>query len=292
MELPQGGENVDFDDTVYTADLDRVLIPARSEGIYLVDPATAQATRVDYPGAVDSVDAGDGGLFALDRSGRVIHVLDPEGQLKSSVATGGGPDYLRYVAAEKELWISEPGVEGIEVFTLQDSLELAPRRSGFIPVPGGVEGLTFSADGSRAYTHAGNDLVVLDVPAHREAARWPTGCNGTHGSPRIDQDGTFVLASCAKDGKVTLLDAADGHQLGAYEVGGGESLPGHSAEQDYFYVRSDPGSTLAVLDASRESLQEVRTVKVPEVGHCLGAQGNHYWTCDAAAGGVLLFQDG
>ena len=133
--------------------------------------------------------------------------------------------------------------------------------------------------------------MALDVTAHREADRWPTGCEGTHGFPRVDRDGTHVLASCAKSGKVTLLDAGDGHQVGAYEVGGGESLPAYSAERNRFYVRSDPGNTLAVLQASPEGLEEVRTVQVPETGHCLGANGEHYWTCDADAGSVLLVAD-
>ncbi|MBT2597215.1 YncE family protein [Arthrobacter sp. ISL-72] len=276
---------------VYSSDLGQVLVPARGKGLYRVDPAAAKATRVEYDGSADSVDAGAGAIFVLDRSGPRIQVLDPGGQIKSSVPPSARPDYLRYVAATREVWVTEPAKGGIEIFAVGETLDNAPHRTDFIPVPGGAEGLTLTSDGSTAYTHAGDEVAKIDTATRRVTARWPSGCDGTHGFPRIDERDGLVLASCAKDGKVTLLDTVDGHLIDKYELGGGESLPAYSAERDHFYVRSDPGTTVAVLEATPQGLKEVRKVQVPEAGHCLGAEGPYYWTCDAKGGRVLIFKD-
>ncbi|MFD1210919.1 YncE family protein [Arthrobacter sp. GCM10027362] len=293
VDLPGAAEGIDFDDVVYSADWKQVVVPARESGIYLLAPDTGEAKRVPYSGNVDSADAGDGLLFGLDRGAHRIDVLDPgDGRLISSAAVAAPSDYIRYVPATRELWVTEPAKEGIEIFALGKSLGEAPRRSGFISVPGGVEGLTLTSNGAAAYTHAGDDVARIDAKARTVAARWPTGCDGTHGFPRIDERGGFLLASCADNGKVTLLDLKDGGRLGDYELGEGESLPAYSSGPGHFYVRSDPGTTIATLAASARGLELVRKVKVPETGHCLGADDTgRYWTCDARSGRVLLFQD-
>lgn len=103
VELPGAGTDVDFDDVVYSSDLGQILVPARSGGVFRLDPATAKATRLKYAGAADSVDAGAGALFVLDRSGPHIQVLDPGGRAKSSVQASSSPDYFRYITATKEL---------------------------------------------------------------------------------------------------------------------------------------------------------------------------------------------
>jgi hypothetical protein len=155
-----------------------------------------------------------------------------------------------------------------------------------------VEGLTLTPGGTAAYTHAGDDVARIDVKARRLTARWPSGCGGTHGFPRIDEHGGFLLAGCAGKGKVVLLALKDGRRLGDYQLGGGESLPAYSAGPGHFYVRSDPGTTVATLAASARGLKLVRQVAVPENGHCLGADDTgSYWTCDADSGRLLLFKD-
>lgn len=53
----------------------------------------------------------------------------------SSVSTAAGADYVRYAAATKELWVSEPSREGIEIFTVDEDLETAPARSVSFPYP-------------------------------------------------------------------------------------------------------------------------------------------------------------
>lgn len=295
VELPGAAAEIDFDDIAYSAELQRVLVPARGSGVYLVEPDTAEATRVEGASSVDSVDAAEGVLFVLDRSEEQISVVDPQdGRVMATAKTNDAPDYVRYVEATGELWVSAPGASpsGIEVFALGDDVTSAPRRVAFIEVPDGPEGLVISESRGEAYAHAGDDLVVVDVQSRRVSQRWPTGCDGTHGFPRVAEQPGVVLASCAEGGEVRLLGLDDGRQLSRHSVGGGESLPAYSASTGHFYVRSDPGTTLATLALDGERLSVVREVTVPAKGHCLIADDvGHYWTCDANAGRILRFDD-
>jgi hypothetical protein len=168
--------------------------------------------------------------------------------------------------------------------------ESEPQQAGFIAVPGGSEALTIS--GRTAYTHAGPDLVAIDIATHSVAARWATGCSGTHGFPQIDRRHRLGLASCASDGTVSLLSLKTGRQLGRYAAGGGEALPAFSRTSNHFYARGDPGTKLVTLRASQDGLTKVDEVGVPSAGHCLTVDDvGHYWTCDAENGRVLRFDD-
>jgi hypothetical protein len=301
VELPGAAGEIDFDDIVYSPQLQKVLVPARESGLYLVDPETTTATRVPNTGSgtgtgtssVASADEGRGALFLADRSAGMLTAVNPaDGAVLASAPTSAPPDYVRYIEATDELWVTEPDAAGIEVFAFSDEATPTPRPVGFIAVAGGPEGFTTSPTSKTAYTHAGSDLVAIDLATRTVTARWATGCDGTHGFPRVDDRLGVVLASCADNGAVSLLDLDDGRQLGRYEVGGGEALPAHSDRTGHFYVRSDPGTILATLRPSENGLTLVREVTVPEVGHCLTADDRgHYWTCDAQQGRVLRLPD-
>jgi DNA-binding beta-propeller fold protein YncE len=295
IELPGAADNIDFDDIVYSPALQRVLVPARESGLYLIEPDSGNATRVQRSGSVASADEGRGLLFLADRSGGTISVVDAaDGRPLSSISTMSAPDYVRYISTTGELWVTEPEASpsGIEIFAVDEGAVPGLRQVAFIPVPEGPEGFTSSATRQMAYTHAGSDLVAIDVASRTVTARWPTGCDGTHGFPRIAERLGVVLASCASDGAVSLLDLDGGRQLGRHEVGGGEALPAYSDRTGHFYVRADPGTAIATLQPSDEGLTLVRQVEVPQVGHCLTADDHgHYWTCDAANGTVLRFDN-
>ncbi|MDP8932178.1 MAG: hypothetical protein M3O70_27310 [Actinomycetota bacterium] len=280
---------------MYSSGLNRILVPARQSGLYLVEPDSGSATRLQGTGTVDSADEGRGLLFLLDRSRRTITVARPaDGRVLSSVKTSAPGDYVRYVPATGDLWVTEPQASpsGIEIFALSQGAVPVARRLGFVVVAGGPEGLEVSSTRGSAYTHAGSEVVAIDVAMRAVTARWPTGCQGTHGFPRIDERHDFVLASCAVNGGVSLLDPDDGRQLGRYAVGGGEALPAYSESARHFYVRSDPGTTIATLQPSNDGLVLIRQVVVPEIGHCLTADNlGHYWTCDSQRGRILRFDD-
>jgi len=295
VSLPGAMRGIDFDDIVYSDRLGRVLVPARRSGLYVVDPANGQAERVGHLSSADSADEGRGLLFVLDRGNGVVNVLDPKSsRVVASVATANPGDYVRYVRPTREPWITEPAASppGIEIFTVPEGPAPTPRHAAFVPVPDGPEGLEWSAMTRKAYTHAGADVTAVDLGSRAVTARWSTGCDGTHGFPRVDEHDALLLASCNGDGEVVLLDLDDGRRLDRYAVGDGEALPGYSSRSNHFYVRGDPGTRLATLAPSSHGLRLVKEVAVPEVGHCLtGDTVGHYWTCDADGGRILRFDD-
>jgi hypothetical protein len=77
------------------------------------------STQGTYAGrhgqGVTSADAGHGLLFATDRDAKKLSLIDPKS--RSIVATSrlaSGPDYVRFVAANDEIWVTEPGAQRIE----------------------------------------------------------------------------------------------------------------------------------------------------------------------------------
>jgi len=287
-------QGIDFDDIVYSDRLRSMLVPARRSGLYLID-ARGDAERIGHVRSADSADEGGGRLFVLDRDNGVVNVLDPKSaRVVASVETANPGDYVRYVGPTRELWITEPAASppGIEILTVPEGPAPTPRHAAFVPVPDGPEGLVWSAVTGRAYAHAGADVAAVDLASRAVTARWPTGCDGTHGFPRVDERDGLLLASCNGGGEVVLLDLDDGRRLDRYAVGDGEALPAYSSRSGHFYVRGDPGTRLATLAPSSDGLRLVKEVTVPEVGHCLTADtAGHYWTCDADAGRILRFDD-
>lgn len=295
VDLPGAGQEIAFDDIVYSRESGRILVPSRRSGLYVIDPHSGAAKRLGRLGSADSADEGGRLIFVADRGEEQITGIDAAtGRTVFSLTPSGPVDYVRYVARTRELWVTEPGGSppGIEIFALGSDPGSHPARAGFVPVTGGPEALAVASDGHRVYTHADNDLVNISVDRRAVMARWHTGCNGTHGFPQLDEMDGLALASCASNGEVSLLRLDDGRQLGRYAAGGGLALPAHAATTNHFYVRGDPGTKIVTLEASQQGLTRVDDVTVPRTGHCLTADDQaHYWTCDADHGRVLRFDD-
>src|SRR5262249_27064970 len=70
-------------------------------------------------GGITSVADDDTFLYTTNRTDKQLYVVDPHfGRIVNKVALAGGPDYVRYVSPNDELWVTEPDdEEGIEVFS-------------------------------------------------------------------------------------------------------------------------------------------------------------------------------
>jgi len=134
VSLPGGEERIGFDDIVYAPALHQVIVPAAQTGrVYLIDPATSShESCVVWQGRTTSADAGDGYVFAADRTHSAVNVIDPK--LHKVVATATlemEPDIVRYIPATHEVWVTEED-----------------------PQKGQVEILAFSAGGKVLLSHA------------------------------------------------------------------------------------------------------------------------------------------
>ena len=71
-----------------------------------------------------------------------LEVVDPaKGTIVAGAPLAGSPDYVRYVAATNEVWVTEPDKDGIEIFTLSDAKPPVPAHKAFLAIPGGPESL-------------------------------------------------------------------------------------------------------------------------------------------------------
>jgi hypothetical protein len=306
LALPGGDGGIGFDDMGFAPSLHKVLVPAgRSGNLDLIDPDTKQVTaiggfssRTSFGGGhgqgVTSADEGRGLLFATDRDAKRLDVIDPKTQ--SVIATAplaSGPDYVRYVSATDEVWVTEPSAARIEVFSLPQNGASKPAHVDFISIPGGPESLVVDNKRGRAYTHLWTDTTLaINLKSRKIAERWKNGCSGSRGIAMDDARG-FLFVGC-DEGKLSVLDLSTGAQLGQASSGDGVDIIAYNPQLAHAYLPGEGSATMAIIGISAKGAATVlETVRTAEGAHCVAAddRGNAY-VCDPKGGRLLVFKDG
>jgi hypothetical protein len=305
VDLPGGGAGIGFDDLRYSSSLHRVLAPAGRAGtLALVDPDSLAVSTVSgfsttgsYDGTHDfgatSVDEGGGLLFVTDRTSQTLDVVDPAaGAIVSSVGLGASPDYVRYVAATGEVWVTEPSASQIEIFAVSSAPPSA-RSVATIPVANGPESLVVDQHAGRAYTHRWqSSTVVLDVRTRTAEAEWPNGCAASRGLA-VDEARGFFFAGCS-EGTVSVLDAAgEGSVLSTMARGAGYDVIGYSPSLGHLYLAGTACKCLVILGVSASgSLSFLGRLDATSSAHCATADDRgHAWVCDPDGGRLLRIDD-
>jgi hypothetical protein len=257
IALPGGKGGIGFDDLMYSPSLHRVLVPAgRTGNLDLIDPDTLRVKSISGFSAAASFAGGHGQgttsadsnrdvLFASDR-GRIelIAVEAGTGKVLHKVKVAATPDYVRWVAANQEVWVTEPGKKQIEVFGWSNNRF---KRVLVIAIPGGPESLIIDAKRKRAYTHTWNgQTIAIDVDTYKPAATWQNGCKGSRGIA-LDQVNGFLFVGC-EEGKATVLDVVhDGKQLGDIATGTGVDIISYNPSLLHLYVPSGDDGKLDII---------------------------------------------
>lgn len=305
VDLPASSPGIGFDDLRYSASLHRVLVPAgRSGNLVLVDPDTRTITTItgfsksaDFGGGHDfgatSVDEGAGLLFVTDRTSQRLVVVDPNTrQIVGVTSAGAGPDYVRFVASTRELWVTEPDASRIEVFSLPASGALNPSSVATIPVDNGPESLVIDQGRGRAYTHRWQkSTVVLDVKSRGVIGEWQNGCAASRGLA-LDEKREFFFASCS-EGTVSVLSTRDGRILSSIARGSGFDVMGYSASLGHLYLAGTSCSCLVMLRVSAAgALSFLDRFDATSSAHCAVADDSrHAWVCDPDKGRLIRFDD-
>jgi DNA-binding beta-propeller fold protein YncE len=306
VDLPGGGGGIGFDDLRYSAALHRVLAPAGRAGtLALVDPDSLAVTTVSgfsaggsYDGSHDfgatSVDEGRGVLFVTDRTSQTLAVVDPgSGTIASSVALAASPDYVRFVAATGEVWVTEPSASQIEVFALSGTSPPAATSVATIPVANGPESLVVDQSAGRAYTHRWQQTtVVLGVRSRASVAEWPNGCAASRGLA-VDEARGFFFAGCS-EGTVSVLDVTNGGKaLSTLARGAGFDVIGYAPSLGHLYLAGTACRCLVVLGVSAAgSLSFLGRFDATSSAHCAAADDRgHAWVCDPDGGRLLRVDD-
>ncbi|HEY2953998.1 MAG TPA: hypothetical protein VGK89_01970 [Candidatus Eisenbacteria bacterium] len=302
IALPGGEGGVGLDDLGYSPALGCVLVPAGRTGrLDLVDPATGKV--VEIPGfsaregfsgrhdvGITSVTEGAGLLFVTDRTALRLFVVDPATRsIVGETALGASPDYVRWLEAGRELWVTEPDSQRIEIFRLEAGPPPQLTAVSTIPTAGGPESLVFDPRRRRAYTHLASWTVAFDTRTHRVLASWPNGCAGATGIA-LDVECGFLFVACA-EGKVAALDVRTGKTLGALPAGGGIDIIAYDPERRHLYVPSARTAKLAIVGVSpRGALTLLGTYPGAAASHCVAARGKVY-VADPARGRLLVIAD-
>jgi hypothetical protein len=306
VALPGGDGGIGFDDVRFSPSLGKLLIPAgRTGNLDLVDPKTGEVVPIPGFGKQEafggghgdgttSVDEGAGFLFAIDRTTIEVAVVDPAAKaIVSRSKLAGDPDYVRFVAATREVWVTEPDAEQIEVFRLSDAKP--PKLESFakIAVPGGPESLVVDATRGRAYTHLWEGkTVAIDLKSRAIAARWANGCDGSRGIA-LDEKRGFLIVACA-EGKATVLDVAhDGKALSTLTSGNGVDIVDYDPERGHVYFPGATSATTAILGVSAKGeLTLLGTVPTARGAHGVVCDRNgHAFVADSGKGALLAFDD-
>ncbi len=304
VTLPGGGNGIGFDDLRYSERLGRVLVPAgRSGALDLVDPTRGAVTSIGgfsataaYSGGHDdgvtSVDDTGRWLLATDRSaGRLLVVDAGRGAIVAGLALGGHPDYVRWVAATGEAWVTEPDAERIEIVAIAG--DGVPTASGAVAIAGGPESLVVDPVRRRAYTHLWNGATVaIDVAARAVVARWPNGCDSSRGIALDPEDG-LLFASC-RSGRLVVLDAGrDGRQLASLQPVEGSDVIDYRPELRHIYTAGAVSADLAIVGVSRSGrLTLLGKREAARGSHCVVGDGKgRVYVCDPDRGRILVRDD-
>lgn len=305
LPLPGGEGGVGLDDLRFSRELGRVVVPAGRTGrLDLIDPRTRSITSIEgfgrtaasthgHEDGTTSADAGGGFVFAIDRTDRMLAAVDPRAlRIVARAKLGGGPDYVRWVEATSEVWVTEPGREAIEIFRFEPAPTPSLASTGTIRIPGGPESLVVDS-GGRAYTNTFREhTMVVDVRSRAVTARWTNGCVRARGIA-LDAARGLVFVGC-DEGKAVALDSAHGGKtVGSAGTGGGVDSIAYGPRLSHLYVPAGDTATLTIIAVGEAGrLQALGTAPAAAGTHCVAAddQGNVF-LCDPRGGRVLVVAD-
>ena len=302
VTFPGGGQGIGFDDLGFAPTLRKVIVPRGSTGkLGLIDPDSQNieiiggfSERTGHSGGhgegITSSDAGHGLLYVTDRSSRLVDIVNPSTEkIIASTRLASGPDYVRFVSETNEAWVTEPGAQRIEIFSLADNGTTAT-HSGFILVPGGPESLVIGR--GQAFTHLwrGTTLAV-DLKTRTTVSRWPNGCKGSRGIGLDDKRG-FLFAGC-DEGKVSVLDVKTGKILGHASAGAGVDIIAYNQKLAHVYMPGADSGTIAIIGISASGAAKVlKTAATMDGAHCVTADDREQvYVCDPMHGQILVFKD-
>jgi hypothetical protein len=328
VSLSLNQKNVAFDEISYDSRLDRVVIPAAETGkLILVDPhtmtkqlisgfSTAPTEKGNTPGAFGTTSAISvrGTLFAIDRAQKKIILINPEiGTVIGSTDLEATPDYIRFVAAKNEIWVTETAGEQIETFSISADKLPELKRTDAIKVQNGPEYLLIDRTRGLAFTNKPENGVtaVIQVNTHGVIDEWGNGCTKAHGMA-IDEDRGYLFVAC-NEGKIVVMDINNrGHQLTSQNYGGAVDFVAYNPELKHIYVPSAASAIMAVFEIKKNgatpsaasstdskaapqsdiTLVRLGTADTGMNARCVTTDtNNNIWLCDPERGQLFLIRD-
>jgi hypothetical protein len=238
------------------------------------------------------VTIGDGFAYVGNRATREICPVDL-GTLKPGkcVKLASSTDGVAYVASAKEVWVTTPRTQTIEVLDASKPDTLKAKVS--IKLDGDPEGYAVDASRGLFLTNLEdkNKTVVIDVATHKPKASWTPDC-GSDGPRGIATEVAhgFVFVACTDH--VDILDGAhDGAQLGKVDSGAGVDSIDWIEGARRLYVAAGKAARVTVAQIDEKAAVTVVASGASSDGARNGvadATGNIY-VADSANARLLVF---
>lgn len=300
LPLPGGKAGIGFDDLQYAPALHRLIVPAGRTGrIYLIDPTTRHIDTIagfsqdrrfggGHGEGTTSAVYGGGWIFAIDRTARRLDVVDPDDRrIINHAPLLAGPDYVRWIAPLRQVWVTEPRAEQIEVFS--PGRRGRPVRVGTIRIAGGPESLVVSPSRGRAYTNTWRGrTIAVDLRTRKVVASWKNGCRGSRGLALDEQRG-WLFVGCSEGAVVALDLDHGGAALSRAATGAGVDIIAYAAGARRLYVPAARSANLTVVAVSAAGeLSAVAHIAAVRGAHCAVVDGGgDAWICDPRGGRLL-----
>jgi serine/threonine-protein kinase len=291
---------IGFDDLTFAPSLSRVVVPAGESGqVVLIDPKTRSTDPIagfthsptarggHHLGPTSAATAGPF-LAVIDRSARTLDLVVPsEHRITATYSLGGVPDYVRFEAASNQVWVTEPDVERIEIFTLDTAAAtLKPEPS--IEVPGGPEYVIF--DTTRAFTNLWKGQTsTIDLKTHKVRSTFPNGCEGSR-TLALDAQRDILFVACG-EGRVTSIDLSHGERvLGKLEYQPKMDALVFDPVRAILYAPSAAAGKMAAITFDRDGVPSLLFEVTTEKGAACATidSSGAVWICDPIHGRILV----
>lgn len=324
VPLSAGDTPMHFGELNYDSRLDRVLVPAsgsdklaliapQNRSVQVIPGLTAGADPASGLAGSASAIAAKGLIFVIDGGGLSLSVVEPSsGSVLGSASLAAPSEIVRFVPPTNELWVTQPSLEQIEVFSVPDQDPFIPASTGAISIPKGPNGLVI--DRVRGLAFANQSQIgmtaVIQVQTHGMIDQWGNGCSDARGMA-VDEKAGYLIVGC-NEGKVVLMDITnEGHQLASQVYGGGINFVAYNPRLQHIYLPSGASAILAVFgirqggagtltpqptassDGSASfSLVRLGTADTAVDASCITVDDKDgIWVCDPANGQVIYFVD-
>lgn len=272
---------ISFDDFIYDPHLRRVIIPAGETGqIVLIDPKDMNiqlisgfSQQVDPANPVvgaTAVAVTGGFLYGVDQATNTIKtIVLSTNKLVGSTPLKASGDYIRYVSATGELWVTEKGLNQIEIFSISEDSPPSLQSTGIIPIPNGPDGLIIDDARGLAFTNRPNQSLtdVIQVMTHTVIGQWGNGCSSAKGMA-VDENDGYLFVAC-NEGKLVVMDINnDGYQITSQNYGGDLDFVAYNPKLHHVYLPSSASGILAIFQLQSslitpQSLQKNSLGKTP-----------------------------
>ena len=301
VSLPGGEEGIGFDDIVYAPALHQVIVPAAQTGrVYLIDAATrSHESCAVWQGRTTSADAGEGYVFAADRTHSAVNVIDPKlHKVVASATLELEPDILRYVPATHEVWVTEEDPEKgqVEILAFSAGGNVLLSHAADVKVAGGgPESLAVDLVRSRVYTNREDQkvTVAIDIASRRIVAEWKNGTEGSSSGLALDETEAWLFVGSGAGGVAVVDVAHNGRILGTLKVGMSTDLIGYNPILRHVYVPDPKEGTLAIIGVSPGGEPRLLgTVETAKGSHAAAADNRgQVWVTDPHHGRLLVVKD-